>query len=93
MRRERGNTPLQALVGLNDPTAVACAEALGERMRQHDGTDGEKLAFGFELCTQRRPTSAEHELLTAALRREPPERAWSRLAIVLLNLDETLTRP
>ena len=92
VRRQRTNTPLQALVGLNDPTAQAAAAALGERMAQHAGDDRDRLAFGFRLCTARTPTVPELDLLLAALRREPPERAWLRLATVLLNLDETMCR-
>ncbi|MFN3242310.1 MAG: DUF1549 and DUF1553 domain-containing protein [Planctomycetota bacterium] len=92
VRRERSNTPLQALVGLNDPTAIAAAEALAGRMLGRDGDTAEKLSFGFRLCTSRRPSPRELELLQAAWQREPADVAWSRIAIVLLNLDETLCR-
>ncbi|MEZ6036406.1 MAG: DUF1549 and DUF1553 domain-containing protein [Planctomycetota bacterium] len=92
VRRERGNTPLQALVGLNDPTAIACADALAQRMCAHGGDDRERLAFGFAACTSRQPEPAELDALLAALRAEPADVAWSRIAIVLLNLDETLCR-
>lgn len=93
VQRERSNTPLQALVGLNDPVAVACAEALADRMRGYPGATADRLAFGFRCCTQRDPSAAELAMLRDAWREEPPDRAWPRIAIVLLNLDETLCRP
>ena len=37
MRRERTNTPLQALVTLNDPVYVEAAQALGRRMVKEGG--------------------------------------------------------
>ena len=92
VRRERTNTPLQALSGLNDPASWAAAEALGRRMRDLPGTDRQRLAHGFRLCTARLPKTDELDRLAAALRREDPELAWTLLANVLLNLDETLSR-
>ena len=90
--RQSSNTPLQALVGLNDPTTVAAATALGERMQQHAGSLPEQLAFGFRCCTSRWPGEAELALLLAAFAAEPADRAFQRLALTLLNLDETLCR-
>ncbi|MEO6595968.1 MAG: DUF1549 and DUF1553 domain-containing protein [Planctomycetota bacterium] len=96
VQRQHTNTPLQALAGLNDPTAQAAAAALGERMAQwrdgDGGSDRERLAYGFELCTSRRPNAAELDRLVAAFTAEPEGSAWLRLAVVLLNLDETLCR-
>ena len=92
VRRERSNTPMQALVGLNDPTALAAADALAKRMLAHDGDARSRLVFGFEACTARTPSPQELDALAEALLAEPAERAWPRIAIVLLNLDETLCR-
>ena len=92
VRRERTNTPLQALSGLNDPASWAAAEALGQRMRELSGTDRDRLTHGFRLCTGRMPSGQELDRLEAALQREAPALAWSLMANVLLNLDETLTR-
>jgi hypothetical protein len=92
VRRERSNTPMQALVGLNDPTALAAADALAQRMRACEGDRGAKLALGFRACTSRMPTASELDALQKALAAEPEQRAWQRMAIVLLNLDETLCR-
>ena len=92
VRRERSNTTMQALVGLNDPTALAAADALAARMQAADGTESDQLAFGFVACTSRTPTAEELRSLQDALRAEPSDRAWQRIAIVMLNLDETLCR-
>ena len=66
VKRSRTNTPLQALVLLNEVTYVEAAKKLAERMLSEGGsTAAERLAFGFRLATGRRPTSAEVTLLTA----------------------------
>ncbi|XZE34085.1 PSD1 and planctomycete cytochrome C domain-containing protein [Pirellulaceae bacterium SH501] len=77
-RRNRSNTPLQALTLLNDAAFVEFAEALS-KIIEMDG-----LEFAFQRCTSRKPT--EQEL--AVLSQLDPFSA----ARVLLNLDETLTR-
>jgi hypothetical protein len=66
----RTNTPLHALVSLNDVTYVEAARALAERMLKHGGvTDDERLAFAFRLCTARPPSAAEKPVLAASLTR------------------------
>ena len=66
----RTNTPLHALVTLNDVTYVEAARALAERMLKHGGaTDAERLAFAFRLCTARPPHAAERQVLSASLSR------------------------
>ena len=59
LRRPRSNTPLQALVTLNDPVYVTAAQALGGRMARTEGSVAEKLRYGFRLCLARRPSGAE----------------------------------
>jgi len=60
LRRSRSNTPLQALVTLNDPVYVEAARALGRRMAKADGTVSDHARFGFRLCLARPPYA--HEL-------------------------------
>jgi hypothetical protein len=56
-RRIKTNTPLQALVTLNDPVYVECAVALAGRMRREGaGEVPKQIAYGYELATGRAPT-------------------------------------
>ena len=59
VRRERSNTPLQALVTLNDPVYVEAAQALARRMNAAGATPAEKARHGFRLCLLRPPTEGE----------------------------------
>lgn len=59
-RRIRTNTPLQALVTLNDPVYVECAVALAARMRREAGENlRSQIAHGFTLATSRAPSKDE----------------------------------
>jgi hypothetical protein len=119
-RRERTDTPLQALVTMNDPAYVEAARHLGERMIQHDQDAKDRLAFGFRLLTARPPSSSEMSILQNALEKyqakyakdtaaakkllavgespvneklNPSEfAAYTMVASLLLNLDETLNK-
>ena len=54
VRRIRTNTPLQALVTLNDPAYVEAAQGLGRRLLNEGGADaGAKASFGLSLCLAR----------------------------------------
>jgi len=65
-RRERSNTPLQALTLLNDPAFVEGAQALGRRLVAEGGPSPEgRVGLAFRLCLSREPTSTEAERLTA----------------------------
>jgi hypothetical protein len=92
VQRQRTNTPLQALAGLNDPAAWEAAQALGQRMATAPGDDRARLRLGFRWCTSRDPDADELDLLAAALAAESAEQRWTLVANALLNLDETLSR-
>jgi mono/diheme cytochrome c family protein len=120
-RRLRSNTPVQALVTLNDPAFVAAAAGLARRVVSEGGaTDKDRLMFAFRAVTARRPQARESrrllDLLASSRQRyaadpasagklasiglgKPPDgsgladlAAWTVVANVLLNLDETLTK-
>jgi len=59
VRRERSNTPLQALVTLNDPVYVEASQALARKMVAAGSTPADKARHGFRLCLSRQPTEKE----------------------------------
>lgn len=65
IRRVRTNTPLQALVTLNDPAFVEAAGALAARMEQVDGDSEQKIERGFRLALIRPPKKEELRRLVA----------------------------
>ena len=121
VRRARTNTPLQALVLLNDPTYVEAARKLAERMMTEGGaTTDDRIGFAFRLATARMPSPKEQEVLRrvfddelSVFRKDPRAAAkllsvgesprnsrldaaelaaWTTVAGVILNLDETVTK-
>jgi len=66
VRRSTTNTPLQALVLMNDPTYIEAARKLAERVLTEGPADtNERISLAFRLATARRPNERE----TAVLRR------------------------
>lgn len=60
VRRERTNTPLQALLLLNDPQYVECAQGLADRVLREGGHDAKsRAAYMLRLCTSRKPDESE----------------------------------
>jgi hypothetical protein len=59
-RRDRSNTPLQALTLLNDPVFHECAQALGRRiMKEPRNAPPTRLKLAFETCVGRSPSEKE----------------------------------
>ena len=70
-RRPRTNTPLQALVTLNDPVYVEAAQALARRViGECSGDARARVEHGFRLCLGRPPKPAETDLLLGLLEKE-----------------------
>jgi Protein of unknown function (DUF1553)/Protein of unknown function (DUF1549)/Planctomycete cytochrome C len=121
VRRSTTNTPLQALILLNDPTYVEASRKLAERiLTEAPATTDERIAFAFQLATARPPSSSETAILRrafdqelAAYRANPATAekllavgesprnekldaaelaAWTTVASMILNLDETVTK-
>ena len=64
VKREITNTPLQALVLLNDPQFVEASRILAERIQKEKPSSiEESISHGFRLCTSRKPRDKEIELL------------------------------
>ncbi len=120
-RRDRSNTPLQALQLMNDVQHVEAARNFAERMIVDGGaTPDARIAFAFEALLARKPLDGEMRIVKGALdahlarytkfpedakkliafgetKPKPalkPEElaAYTMIATLLLNLDETLTR-
>jgi len=68
VRRERTNTPLQALLLLNDPQYVECARGLADRVLREGGKTVEsRVAYMLRLCTSRVPVDSEVAELVAVI--------------------------
>ncbi len=95
-RRNRSNTPLQALHLANDPAFVEFAAALGTRIESEGPKDDAgRIRFAFRTCFAREPVAAEATRVQAYLdakRKTDPKTAWQAVARVLMNLDEFITR-
>ncbi|WP_435011029.1 PSD1 and planctomycete cytochrome C domain-containing protein [Tundrisphaera lichenicola] len=125
VRRDRSNSPLQALMTLNEPLAVEAARALARLALAEGGsTDADRIAYAFRRCVGRAPAEAECSILVKLLEEQRrrfaegwvnpwamvtganadrPENlpkgasptqwaAYTVVARVLLNLDETITK-
>ena len=118
--RRATNTPLQALVTLNDIQFVEAARFLAQRIIREGGTTpSERLEYAWQLTLVRQPDSFETETLKKSFQHylahfqsqpkaakqliEIGERdsgnfdsielaAYTAMANVILNLDETITR-
>jgi hypothetical protein len=121
VNQKRTNTPLQALLLMNDDTFVEAARGLASRMITEGGaTEDGRVTHGFHLTVARSPVEQERQVLGSQLvsdlahyRKHPDQAkallsvgeskaddqldpvelaAYTNLARVLLNLDETLTK-
>jgi hypothetical protein len=94
-RRALTNTPLQALILMNDPTYVEAARALAQRTILDGGKDdSSRLSYAFRLATARKPTGSESAVLRRLLqhrlegfRKDP--RAAARLVAVGESVRDT----
>lgn len=65
VRRIRTNTPLQALVTLNDPVYVEAAQSLARRILRDGGSStDERIRYALRLCTCREPQAEQVAALT-----------------------------
>lgn len=121
VKRPRTNTPLQALVTLNDPQFVEAANAFAQRILENGGGGLDtRIQFAFKHATGRKADPAEIALIKDIYRKQLADfrkdraaaekllsvgsfrpsatwnraelAAWSTIASMILNLDETLTK-
>jgi hypothetical protein len=69
VRRSRTNTPLQALILLNDPTYVEASRKIAEHLLQDDRVDTtrSRLTLAFRMATARVPSDRELTVLESIL--------------------------
>lgn len=65
LRRNQTNTPLQALVTMNDPVYVEAAQALARNLLRQDGDVEVQIAEGFKRCLLRDPSQPELSTLVS----------------------------
>ncbi len=63
VRRDRTNTPIQALVTLNDEVYIEAAQALSRRIETHEGDTAAKIRYAYRLGLARDPTQPEIDRL------------------------------
>ncbi len=95
--RPRSNTPLAALVLLNDPVFVEAAGSLAARIQKEGGAnDSERIKFAFREVLSRGPDDKEKKIIGELFSSEGgtknPGDAWTAVARAILNLNETTTR-
>jgi hypothetical protein len=87
VRRSVTNTPLQALVLMNDTTYVEAARKLAERVMKERVSLRDRIVRAFRLCAGRPPKETEIGLLTQVYNtqvtrfRQDPETAKKLLAV------------
>jgi hypothetical protein len=94
-QRPRSNTPLAALVLLNDPTFVQAAQAFAKRILDKGGAStNSRLDFAFRRAVSRKPDDFEHKTLNKLLSSKDTNKdeAWTTVARAILNLAETNLR-
>ncbi|MHB1423081.1 MAG: PSD1 and planctomycete cytochrome C domain-containing protein [Gemmataceae bacterium] len=87
VRRARSNTPLQALMTLNEPVFLDCARNLALRTLADGGaSDAERIVYAFRRCVARTPTDNEKAELLKLLGKQlerftrPDAKPWELAA-------------
>ena len=99
-RRERTNTPLQALVLLNGPQYVEAARVLGERLHKaHNGEIDAMIQDAFLSCLSCYPDAREKEIVSALYQdqlahfQKNPSEAAALLKLGQTPVDSTIPAP
>jgi hypothetical protein len=91
VRRTRSNTPLQALILMNDPTYVEAARHLAARMIRSSPTLPDQIQHGYRLLLVRDAKPEESAVLTRAFERARTEFTVNPdSATGLLNIGEAV---
>ena len=95
VQRPRTNTPLQALVLMNDPAYVEAARVLAQRvLAEGSSDDGARMVHAFRLCVARTPTDRERAVLLDLYRRQLDHfRADPKSAEALIKVGDSARAP
>ncbi len=100
IQRQRTNTPLQALVTLNDPQFLEAARAFAERLLKSDkGSTADRIDLAYRYATARPASGREVEILTALYQKNlerfkaAPETAKEFLMVGESPRDDSLDAP
>ena len=100
IQRQRTNTPLQALVTLNDPQFLEAARAFAERLLKSDkGSTADRIDLAYRYATARPASGREVEVLTALYQQNlerfkaAPETAKDFLMVGESPRDDSLDAP
>ena len=103
VQRATANVPTQALVLMNDPIFHEAATVFASRLiREVNAGDVKRIEHAFRLALGRSPDNTERDRFMDFIvnKRRPSgaatlsdHAAWTLVCSVLLNLDETITRP
>lgn len=95
VRRVNTNTPLQALIMLNDPMVLEASRVLAERLMLEDLSPAERIGKAVRLILCRRAKDREMEILTGFYRDEKsyyetaPEKANEKISVGEYRHEET----
>jgi Protein of unknown function (DUF1553) len=70
VKRLKTNTPLQALVMMNDPTVLEASRVLAGKLLQEKSTTEDKITKAFRLIVSRKPSEKEVSILTGYYEKE-----------------------
>jgi len=100
VRRERTDTPIQALVTMNDPQFIEAARNLAERtLKQGGDKDAARIDFMAERLIARPLSSSEKKIVTKGLKdllahyEESPKDAEALIKVGKSHADATLDKP
>ncbi|NIJ55144.1 PSD1 and planctomycete cytochrome C domain-containing protein [Dyadobacter arcticus] len=96
VKRLKTNTPLQALVMMNDPAVLEASRVLATKLLQEKSDSKEKLSKAFRLIVCRTPNEKELEVLTSYYNQQlkiiKPQTAEKMIAVgeypMIKNLDK-----
>lgn len=69
VRRARTNTPLQALITMNEPAFMESARVFGERLVKTKKSAADRIKYAFNIALNRDPSKVEQTILAQAAQR------------------------